>query len=121
MENEKKVTYFLGANSGSGFYPLTDWLIDFHQARRVLLLKGGPGCGKSAFMKEVGRIAEQSGQRVVYFCSCSDVDALDALALPDKRCIIFDATPPHAGAALKYKVTFYEKTPGKVSKYSLTR
>ena len=50
---EQKVTFFLGANTPSGFYSLYDQMLDPAEARRVFLLKGGAGCGKSSLMKRV--------------------------------------------------------------------
>lgn len=50
-----QIRYFLGANSPNGFYSLYDQLIDLESAQAVYLLKGGPGCGKSSFMRRVAR------------------------------------------------------------------
>lgn len=60
---DKKVTFFLGANSPSGFYSLYDQMLPPAQARRVFLLKGGAGCGKSSLMRRVGAALEEAGRR----------------------------------------------------------
>ena len=55
----KKYTFFLGANSGSGFSSLYDQLRPREDMRDLIVLKGGPGVGKSTFMKHIGARAEQ--------------------------------------------------------------
>ena len=59
MQTKPKICFFLGANSPSGFYSLYDQLIDPAQARDILILKGGPGCGKSSLMKRVAASLEE--------------------------------------------------------------
>ena len=54
MAAEPRVQFYLGANAPSGFYSLYDQLIDPDQAQDVMILKGGPGCGKSSLMRKVG-------------------------------------------------------------------
>ncbi|MBQ9980399.1 MAG: hypothetical protein IJP23_05020 [Oscillospiraceae bacterium] len=104
---EYKTNYFFGANSGAGFYPLTDYVVDFANLNRVYLLKGGAGCGKSTFMKKVAAAAEAAGERVEYYRCSSDPDSLDAIKIPGRKAVIADATPPHGGAA----VTLFRKIP----------
>ena len=45
------ISYFLGANSSKGFSSLYHELIPREMAKAVYYIKGGPGCGKSTFMK----------------------------------------------------------------------
>ena len=40
---DKKVTFFLGANTPSGFYSLYDQMLPTAGARRIYLLEGGAG------------------------------------------------------------------------------
>ena len=51
----KPVYFFLGANSGEGFYSLYDQMLN-GQFDDLLILKGGPGCGKSTFLKTLDRM-----------------------------------------------------------------
>ena len=88
--------FFLGANSPAGFYSLYSELISPTRARRIYLIKGGPGCGKSTLMRLVEQQVLQTGlstQRI--FCS-GDPDSLDALLLPELNVALADATSPHA-------------------------
>lgn len=92
---EPKVTFFLGANTPSGFYSLYDQMLDPHEARRVFLLKGGAGCGKSSLMKRVAAALEERGQSVEYIRCSGDPDSLDAVIFPQLKAAIVDATAPH--------------------------
>ena len=51
----KPVYFFLGANSGEGFYSLYDQMLN-GRFDDLLILKGGPGCGKSTFLKTLDRM-----------------------------------------------------------------
>lgn len=94
MENTSP-KYFLAANSCMGFVshfednysPLDGW--------RCYIIKGGPGTGKSSFMRYTASVAMQRGERVE-LCPCSsDPHSLDGVILPGRRIIILDGTAPH--------------------------
>ena len=95
MQTKPKICFFLGANSPSGFYSLYDQLIDPAQARDILILKGGPGCGKSSLMRRVGQAAEERGYQVEYIICSGDPDSLDGVVLPQLQTAIVDGTAPH--------------------------
>ena len=95
MTTEPQVRFYLGANSPAGFYSLYDQLIDPAQAADLLILKGGPGCGKSTLMKRVARQAEERGLDVEYIPCSGDPESLDAIVLPQKKAAIVDGTAPH--------------------------
>lgn len=87
-------TYFLGANSHQGFFSLYGGFAadrgDF-----LHIIKGGPGTGKSGFMKRLAERAEEKGlccRRVL--CS-GDPDSLDAVYIPELRTGWVDGTAPH--------------------------
>ena len=87
--------FFAGSNSGKGFYSLFDNIIG-SDAKRVYLLKGGPGTGKSSFMRYIASaVGEQGYGRELFFCS-SDSGALDAVSFPKLGIALLDATAPHA-------------------------
>ena len=92
---DTKVTFFLGANAPGGFYSLYDELIPPAAARRVFLLKGGAGCGKSTLMRRVGSALEEAGERCEYIVCSGDPDSLDGVVFPDLGAAIVDATAPH--------------------------
>ena len=93
MEGTEKTRYFLGANTASGFYSLYDEMekaADF-----VWYIKGGPGNGKSTFMKAVAAAAEKAGHSVELVLCSGDPDSLDGVVIPELRTAYVDATSPH--------------------------
>ncbi len=88
--------YFAASNSARGF---KNYFSDIFAARdlgRLYILKGGPGTGKSRFMKEVAEAAEKGGFAVDHFYCSSDPDSLDGIIIGDGLCAIVDGTPPHS-------------------------
>ena len=60
----KPVYFFIGAYSEEGFFSLYDQLLG-GRLDDLMILKGGPGCGKSTFMRRVGAAMERAGERIV--------------------------------------------------------
>lgn len=87
--------YFLGANSPQGFYSLYDELMDLKADDAVYILKGGPGCGKSSFMKKIAGEMTQNGLDVEYIYCSGDPDSLDAIRIPALKTAYVDGTAPH--------------------------
>ena len=86
---------FAGGNTGKGFF---SYFGDFVATgtRRAFILKGGPGVGKSTFMKAVAAPLIEAGKYEVemFFCSF-DPTSLDGLAVPELGIILIDGTSPH--------------------------
>ena len=89
---------FSGSNTGSGFVSFYDGIFSEESLDGLYIIKGGPGTGKSTFMKTLADRAEMSG------CSCrrylcgSDNNSLDGIIVTDgngKSVGILDGTPPH--------------------------
>ena len=116
MEKGTVTRYFLGANSRYGFYSLYDGFTDPAGGDFLWVIKGGPGCGKSSFMKKIGAAAEEEGYPVEYIHCSGDPDSLDGVWLPTLRTGYADGTAPHViesvfpGAASLYLDlgTFYD-------------
>ncbi len=108
MENPNITKYFLGANSRYGFYSLYDELSPPKSSNFLWVIKGGPGCGKSSFMKKIARACESAGLPVEYIYCSGDPNSLDAIILPTLSTAYVDGTAPHIveavypGAASKY-------------------
>lgn len=86
---------FAGSNGANGFHSFFQYIIG-EDARRVYLLKGGPGTGKSRLMKDVASALQAEGLALeLFFCS-SDSHSLDAFACPELGVAVMDATSPHA-------------------------
>lgn len=90
-----QIRYFLGANSPTGFFSLYDELIDRESAHALFILKGGAGCGKSSFMRRIGRHAEAAGFSTQYILCSGDPESLDALIIPELKTALVDGTAPH--------------------------
>ena len=87
--------YFLAANSSEGFVSHFADNYDCLDGWRAYIIKGGPGTGKSSFMKYVVVKAIDKGYNVE-LCSCSsDPDSLDGVIIKDIKVIILDGTAPH--------------------------
>ena len=98
----KPVYFFLGANSEEGFFSLYDQLLG-GRLDDLMILKGGPGCGKSTFMRRVGAAMERAGERIVYINCSGDPDSLDAAIFLDRNAAIVDGTSPHGTAPLGHR------------------
>ncbi len=86
--------YFIGANTSKGFINYGDDI--FADLKKLYIIKGGPGTGKSTFMKRFAAKAEEKGYDVEYYYCSSDPSSLDGVVIPKLRLGITDGTPPHA-------------------------
>ena len=91
MQNEKR--YFAASNSGTGFVSYFDEI--FGDLDKVYIIKGGPGTGKSYFMRKIADEAENMGLSVEYFYCSSDPLSLDGIIIQEKSVAIIDGTSPH--------------------------
>lgn len=87
------ITVFPGNNSVAGFYSYyhsglsaMDW---------IYILKGGPGTGKSTFMRHLASSFRDRGFNVELWQCSSDDDSLDGLLIPALSTAIIDGTAPH--------------------------
>lgn len=88
-----KQTFFLGANTGSGFYSLYE---QFPPKGAFLhIIKGGPGTGKSGFMRRISQEAQAKGYDVQEVLCSGDPDSLDGLYIPALEQAWVDGTAPH--------------------------
>ena len=94
MEKQLITRWFLGSNSVRGFCSLYDGYCrgegDF-----LRVIKGGPGCGKSSFMRRIGEAASGKGLDVEYIHCSGDPDSLDGVYIPALRLGYADGTSPH--------------------------
>ena len=87
-------TYFLGANSEDGFFSLYDFFPP--DGAFLHIIKGGPGGGKSGFMRAIGAEAERRGLDTEYVLCSGDPDSLDGVYIPALNAAWVDGTAPHA-------------------------
>ena len=89
--------YFVASNSADGFFCHYSECFDNVCVRRVFAIKGGPGTGKSHFLRTVAEYAQARSWRCDYIYCSSDPSSLDAVILSKgEDCIaLLDATAPH--------------------------
>ncbi len=89
------VSFFLGANNKNGYCSLFNKIYDPYQKGNHIILKGGPGTGKSTLMKRVAQHLEKKGYFVERGYCSADPNSLDAVIAPEINYSIFDGTSPH--------------------------
>ena len=88
------LTFFMGANTPSGFVSKLGQLSDPEAGWRTYILKGGPGCGKSTIIRRVAAAFE--GEPGLELIACAgDTDSLDGVIVPSKKFCVVDGTHPH--------------------------
>lgn len=85
---------FPGGNTSVGFFSYYDYIIP-PDATRIMIIKGGPGVGKSSFMKALATELNERGFDVeLHHCS-SDNNSLDGVVFPQIEVALIDGTSPH--------------------------
>lgn len=96
MEKTCKVRHlFPGGNTTQGFFSYYDNILSQEEATRIICLKGGPGVGKSTYMKRIGKAIEEKNYSIEYLHCSSDPDSLDGILIPAIKIAIVDGTSPH--------------------------
>lgn len=85
-------SYFAALNTARGF--ITYYPTLFAPYRKIVL-KDGPGCGKSTLMNKIADHAAEHRLTVKRFYCSSDTDSLDAILLPALSVVVLDGTAPH--------------------------
>ncbi len=94
--------YFAASNSAEGFKNYYGDCFSESRVDRLYIIKGGPGTGKSHFMRTVAHHARRLGYAVTEYECSSDPSSLDGILLsrPDaasagQRIGFLDGTSPH--------------------------
>jgi hypothetical protein len=87
--------YYPGGNTADGYISFFGEILKKDTVGRIAVIKGGPGTGKSTFMKKIGGRLEGSGEMVDYLHCSSDTNSLDGIYLPKYNTAMLDGTYPH--------------------------
>jgi hypothetical protein len=93
MARGKVKNYYPGGNTSKGFYSFYEYLP--YNCERLFVIKGGPGTGKSTFMKRIGNDMLEQGYDVEFHWCSSDNDSLDGIVVPTLKVALLDGTAPH--------------------------
>ncbi|MFD1738459.1 PRK06851 family protein [Bacillus salitolerans] len=85
--------YYAGSNSSQGFYSLYEEALK--GLNRLYILKGGPGTGKSTFMRKLGLVMMDKGYELEYLHCSSDNKSIDGIVIPALKVGVVDGTAPH--------------------------
>lgn len=95
MVNKQKIRkMFPGGITYQGFYSFYNYMIE-PDARHIFVIKGGPGVGKSTFMKKIAQQLLEAGYEVEYHCCSSDNNSIDGVVIPELKVALLDGTAPH--------------------------
>ncbi len=83
-----------GGNTCYGFYSFYDYMVS-PEVERKIILKGGPGVGKSSFMKKIAQDFLSQGYDIEYYWCSSDNESLDGIVIGKQQICILDGTAPH--------------------------
>lgn len=86
--------FFAGSHTAYGYHSLYNNILNY-RGRRFIILKGGPGTGKSTLLKKVGAGLLDKGYDMDYFHCSSDTVSLDGIASPALKVGVIDGTAPH--------------------------
>ena len=86
---------FAASNSAEGFKSYYDKVFERSRLEHLYIIKGGPGTGKSSFMRDVGEYFEGLGREVAYYKCSSDPESLDGVII-DCGVALIDGTAPHS-------------------------
>ncbi len=85
---------FPGGNTAYGFYSFYNYIIE-PDATRIMIIKGGPGVGKSTFMKKIGEELIDRGLDLEYHHCSGDNNSIDGIVAPAIKVAMIDGTAPH--------------------------
>lgn len=88
--------YFAGGNTPLGFYSYYDEVLPPDVATRTIYFKGGPGTGKSTFMKTLGADLAEQGYSMEFLHCSGDPGSLDGVVCRERGIAVVDGTAPHA-------------------------
>lgn len=87
--------YFPGNNTPLGFFSYYKYILGQREANKIICIKGGPGTGKSTFMRRIGETFSRQGEDVDFLHCSADENSLDGVVLHNRKVAVIDGTSPH--------------------------
>lgn len=91
----KEKHIFAGSNTSKGFYSCFDSVFNPSELNHIYILKGGPGVGKSSFMKKFAVEMLKKNYSAEFVHCSSDNESLDGIIIPELKIALVDGTAPH--------------------------
>lgn len=91
----KEKHIFAGSSTAFGFYSCFSYIFNPAELDHIYILKGGPGVGKSSFMKRFANEMTNQNHSVEYVHCSSDSESLDGIIIPELNIAFVDGTSPH--------------------------
>lgn len=86
---------FAGGNTPLGFYSYYDYITNNEKEGRLIILKGGPGVGKSTLIKKIAKLWREKYESIELFRCSGDEESYDGVYLPENNIAVIDGTAPH--------------------------
>ena len=92
-----QMDFFGAANGYSGFRSYFNRIFNSEDFDRIYVIKGGPGTGKSSFMKKICSRYQDGDFKIERIHCSSDPESLDGVIITsdDKKIALLDGTAPH--------------------------
>lgn len=91
----KEKHFFAGSNASKGLSSYFESILKPEELNRLYILKGGPGVGKSSFMKKFADKMKEQNYSIDYIHCASDNESLDGIIVHELKIAFVDGTAPH--------------------------
>jgi len=95
MKKGNIIRYFPGNNTPDGYLSFFDYVLPWKQAKRIIIIKGGPGVGKSTMIRKITQELVNRGFDVELLHCTADSNSLDGLIVRYYNVAVVDGTAPH--------------------------
>ncbi|TYP59852.1 PRK06851 family protein [Thermosediminibacter litoriperuensis] len=87
--------FFPGGSTSRGYVSFFDHILPWAQASKIFIIKGGPGIGKSTFIRKIGERLSKRGIDIEFLHCSADSGSLDGVVIPEYGIALIDGTAPH--------------------------
>ncbi len=91
----KERHYFAGSNAAKGLSSYFESILNPEKLNHLYILKGGPGVGKSSFMRKFADKMKENNYSIDYIHCASDNVSLDGIIVHELKIAFVDGTAPH--------------------------